>query len=62
MTLLIQDRAGREPDRKITDTSEIGAEIRRLSSLLNRDTVEIQEDLVCGNTLQTVGAYYTLVD
>jgi hypothetical protein len=62
MTLVIQDRAGREPDRKITDTAEIATETRRLAERLGRDVSTVREDLVCGNTLRTVGAEYTLTD
>lgn len=62
MTLIIQDRAGKEPDRKLSDVTDIAKETTRLAELLGRSVQSVREDLVCGITLRTVGAEYTLTD
>lgn len=61
MTLVIQDRGGREPDRRLTTKEDIASETRRLAGLLGRSAESVREDLVCGNTLRTIGYYYTLL-
>ena len=61
MTLIIQDHACREPDRMISDVSEISAEVRRLATLLGWTVEQTREELVCGRTIVTVGYLYTLV-
>lgn len=69
MKLVIEDRAGRGADgaigltsREVVGVEAVAAETRRLAKILNRPVLEVREDLVCGLTLRTVGAYYTLVD
>ncbi len=62
MTLLIEDLAGREPTRRITEITEISSETRRLADLLGRPIKDVREDLVRGNSLRTAGAWYTLTD
>ena len=60
MTLIVHDRADGKVWKKLTDAVEIAAETRRLAELLERQVEDVRDDLVCGLTLATVGAAYTL--
>lgn len=60
MVLLIQDRAGREKEQRITNPAEIAAETRRLAGLLGATVESVREDLVGGMVLRTAGYEYSL--
>lgn len=68
MKLVIESRAGRGTgavglgSREVVGAEAVAAETRQLAKILGWPVEQVRENLVCGVTLQTASAFYTLVD